>query len=153
MNENDKTIASLPWLREAAELCRSGSPLDMTAEPAGYRASAFLDRHLHIGIPWCGVFVAHCLRKTLPGIPVPRYHMRARPWSSWGHASAPRPGAVFWHYFRGSPFGHVGFYWAGEADSIQILSGNRRDRISITRYPRDRIVACRWPVGAEEPGY
>lgn len=144
---HDEQTDDVPWLHEAQDLCRSGSPLDMTAEPPLYRAWAFADRHLHLGIPWCGIFVAHCLRKTIPGIHVPRFHMRARPWSRWGHATTPRPGAVvvFWRYFRRSPFGHVGFYWAEDADEIHVLSGNQSDRMKISKYPKDRMIACRWP--------
>lgn len=150
MELHDEYTDVVPWLREAQDLHRAGSPLDMTAEPPLYRASAFIDRHLHVGLPWCGIFVAHCLQKTMPGISLPRRHMRARPWSTWGQATTPRSGAVmvFWHCFRRSPFGHVGFYCGEDADGIHVLSGNQHDRITITNYPRNRIIACRWPSEA-----
>ena len=150
MDQDDDFTAGAPWLREAVRLHRSGGPLDMRSEPALYRAMACVDKHFHVGIPWCGAFVAHCLRETLPEIQVPRGHVRARPWTRWGRATTPLPGAVmtFWHYYRSSPFGHVGFYWAEDADSIHVLGGNQRDRISITRYAKDRVIACRWPEGA-----
>lgn len=137
-----------PWLREAASLHRSGDPLDLGSEPALYRAMAFADRYLHVGFPWCGAFVAHCLRKTLPEVQVPNGHLRARPWTRWGRATTPRPGAIisFWRFHPLSPFGHVGFYWSEDADYVHVLGGNQRDdRITITRYPKDRITGCRWP--------
>lgn len=152
MKNPDELSVGPPWLREAIDLYRSGNPLDMRAEPAPHRAIAYLDRHLHIGAPWCGIFVAHCLRKTLPGTKIPRGHMRARPWMSWGRATTPQLGAVmvFWHYFRGSPFGHVGFYWGEDEDNIHVLGGNQHDLITTTRYSKSRLIGCRWPEGEKE---
>lgn len=136
-----------PWLREARFLLDSGSPLDMHCEAVPYRVISLLDRHLHIGAPWCGIFVAHCLRKTMPAVTIPARHMRARPWARWGYPTWPRYGAVtvLWHYHPRSPFGHVGFCLAEDEDEIDVLGGNQRDRIAIGRYPKNRVLACRWP--------
>ena len=152
MTDQPQDLADAPpWLREAIGLYRSGDPLDMGSEPALYRAMAFVDQHLHVGVPWCGALVAHCLRKTLPDVPVPRGHLRARPWTRWGRATTPRPGAImtFWRYHPSSPFGHVGFYWDEDADSVHVLGGNQHDRITITPYSKDRVITCRWPESVD----
>lgn len=148
IDQHEIPTNSLPWLREATRLLRSGDPWDMQTEAAIYRAMAFADKHLHIGVPWCGAFVAHCLRKALPEVKIPRGHLRARPWTRWGRATSPRPGAImaFWRLHPSSPLGHVGFYWAEDAQSIHVLGGNQRDRIAITPYPKERVIACRWPA-------
>ena len=56
---------------------------------------------------------------------------------------------TFWRYHRSLPFGHVGFYWAEDTSNVHVLGGNQRDRIAI-RYPKDGVIACRWPEGEDD---
>ena len=120
----------------------------------GVRRVGWLDRHVPLSIPWCGVFVAHCLRSALPDVPLPPRHARARPWEDWGQPVEPQVGAVvvFWHYHRRLPFGHVAFYRAEDDAAFHVLGGNQKDRILVQRYPKVRLVACRWPAGVDPPG-
>ncbi|GGI84228.1 hypothetical protein GCM10007973_20940 [Polymorphobacter multimanifer] len=61
--------------------------------------------------PWCGLFVAHCLRVALPEEKLPAAPLVARRWSRFGVECDPQPGAVlvFWRGSRSGWSGHVGF--------------------------------------------
>jgi uncharacterized protein (TIGR02594 family) len=113
-----------------------------------------VDRWSPLSVAWCGVFVAHCLEATLDGIEKPFAHHRARPWLDWGEPAEPQLGAllIFWHLHPKSPFGHVGFYWAEDAENYHVLGGNQRDTIEIQRYPKTRLIGCRWPPGVPQVG-
>src|SRR5205085_935277 len=58
-------------------------------------------------IPWCGLFVAHCIAATLPEERLPSSPLLARSWTKFGSKSKPVQGAVlvFW---RGSPSSSTG---------------------------------------------
>jgi uncharacterized protein (TIGR02594 family) len=142
-----------PWLAEAERLLRRQTPRGLSRADR-LRWIGWIDRRLPVSLPWCGLFVAHCLRTALPGIEMPRPRFRARPWEAWGEHCAPQIGAVmvFWHYHRRAPFGHVGFYWAEDRDSFHILGGNQRNRVTVEAWPKSRLTACRWPAGQPRPG-
>ena len=99
-------------------------------------------------IPWCGLFVAHCVGSQLPSEPLPTNPLGARNWSKFGtKCDVPQLGSimVFW---RGSPDGwqgHVGFYWAEDSTCYQILGGNQSNSVSISRLHKDRLIEARWP--------
>lgn len=144
----------MPWLVEARRLLVTRGPVGLGSARRTLRLLAALDSRLPLGLPWCGLFAGHCFRTACPGITLPRFHARARPWLRWGAPAEPQVGAllVLWHYWRGGPFGHVGFYWAEDEDAFHVLGGNQRDRITIQRYPKDRLLAIRWPEGVPRPG-
>ena len=135
-------------MAEAERLLRAQTPRGLSRRDR-LRWIGWVDRRLPLSLPWCGLFVAHCLRVAIPDVPVPPVRVRARPWEGWGEPCAPQIGAimVFWHYHPRAPLGHVGFYWAEDREAFHILGGNQRDRVLIQRYPKDRLTACRWPAG------
>ena len=139
-------------MAEAERLLRRQRPKGLSARDR-VRWIGWVDRRLPVSLPWCGVFVAHCLQTALPGIEVPHPRYRARPWEAWGEPCAPQPGAVmvFWHYHPRAPFGHVGFCRGEGRDVFHILGGNQRDRVTVDAYPKDRLTACRWPAGVPQP--
>jgi uncharacterized protein (TIGR02594 family) len=145
--------STLPWLHEAwAVMHGGGTP---RAGRARMQLAGAIDRATAmLSLPWCGAFVGHCVKAALPEQVLPPWHYRARPWLRWGRAERPQLGAVlvFWHYRRAGILGHVGFYWAEDADGYHVLSGNQRDRILIQRYPKHRLLSCRWPAGRAAPG-
>ena len=105
-------------------------------------------------IPWCGLFVAHCVGSQLPTEPLPVNPLGARNWGRAGIACAvPQPGAimVFWRKSPASGLGHVAFYVGEDANSYHVLGGNQGDAVSVTRMARDRFVAARWPATARPP--
>ena len=147
--------AQAPWLAEAAGLA-AGNP-----EPPGMwngrrrlRLVEALDHATPLKPAWCGIFADHCLSSALPDHEPPWCFPRARPWRRWGRPSAPRRGAilVFWLVARWSPFGHVGFLWDEDETDFHVLGGNQRDRIGLDRFPKSRLLDCRWPETGVETG-
>lgn len=132
-----------PWLREAVAMRdgATGGGRDVV------RRAQAVDRAAPVNLPWCGLFVAHCIRRTRPDLDLPFVQVRARPWLSVGAPTAPRLGAVlvFWIGAPWSPFGHVGFYWGEDDEDFQVIGGNQRDAILVQRWPKARLLDARWP--------
>lgn len=96
--------------------------------------------------PWCGVFVAHCMREA--GLPVPKYWMRARAWSDYGanlRATHVAPGAILVFARKGG--GHVGFYVGEDETFYHVLGGNQSNMVNVMRIAKARCIAIRWPRG------
>lgn len=97
-------------------------------------------------VPWCGVFVAFCLRED--DIAPAAIAVRATSWMTWGQALRPErlaPGAIL--VFERPAGGHVGFYVGEDATAYHVLGGNQGDAVTIARVAKDRCVAQRWPLG------
>ena len=103
-------------------------------------------------VAWCAAFCGACFERA--GIRSTRSLM-ARSYLAWGVTlDTPRMGAVA-IFSRGSDptLGHVGF-WLGEADGdVVVLGGNQGDAVTVSRYPKSRLLALRWPAadGASLP--
>jgi uncharacterized protein (TIGR02594 family) len=99
-------------------------------------------------IPWCGLFVSHCLLNN--GIDGPKNPLSALAWADWGEdvaLSDREAGCVLVFTRQGG--GHVGFYVGEDADgsALHVLGGNQSDAVTITRISTDRLHAVRWPTG------
>jgi uncharacterized protein (TIGR02594 family) len=94
-------------------------------------------------IPWCGLFVGHCVRAA--GFPVDQDALSALSWSDYGQPCHPCVGAIM--VFKRSGGGHVGFYVGEDKDAFHILGGNQSDMVCISRIDKARHVATRWPNG------
>jgi len=101
--------------------------------------------------PWCGAFVAICLREA--GLPIIAHWYRARAWAEWGVATTPRVGALL--VFGRDGGGHVGWY-LGQAlrpvDGRTILcfrvrGGNQSNMVCDAWIPAGRLIGSRWPAG------
>ena len=98
-------------------------------------------------VPWCAAFTGACLARAGE---VASGSLLARSYLDWGTSiDEPRPGAVT-VLSRGEPWaGHVGF-WIGETDgSVVLLGGNQSDAVTVTRFPKSRLLGFRWP--GDEP--
>lgn len=98
-------------------------------------------------IPWCGLFVGHCVASVVPEEPLPDNILGARKWSNYGKQCDPVIGSilVFW---RGSPSGwqgHVGFYYAEDSTAYHVLGGNQSNGVNVARISKDRLLTARWP--------
>ncbi|MDW9508348.1 TIGR02594 family protein [Sinorhizobium meliloti] len=104
-------------------------------------------------IPWCGLFVGHCIASTLDREALPTNVLGARAWASFGIKTKPTPGAVmvFWRKSRQSGFGHVGFYAGEDEEAYRILGGNQSDSVSLAWVSKDRFLAARWPATVPAP--
>lgn len=105
-------------------------------------------------IPWCGLFVAHCVSATLHSEPLPNNPLGARQWLKFGVPCEPSPGAVlvFWRVSRAGGKGHVGFYAGEDENGYNVLGGNQRDTVSLARIAKDRLLGTRWPTTAPFTG-
>ncbi len=143
-----------PWLVEAARLYDGEGDEDLATSRGIIRLVEKIDTGTFIDIPWCGLFVGHCIATAFPEHPVRCTRIRARPWLRFGESVEPQLGAilVFWLRWPSSPFGHVGFYWGEDDDHYHVLGGNQRDRILLERFPKARLIGTRWPPGVAAPG-
>lgn len=100
-------------------------------------------------IPWCGAFVATCLKRVLPDTVLPVNPLGARNWMSYGEPSHGHIGAVavFWRVRPSDWRGHVAFAVGQDATTIHVLGGNQSDAVTVTRMPRDRLLGYTWPAG------
>lgn len=99
-------------------------------------------------IPWCGLFVAHCIGSALNEEPLPVSPLSARSWLKFGAPTTGQAGAVavFW---RGAPTGwqgHVAFYLGEDKEAYHVLGGNQSDAVNVARIAKDRLLAFRWPA-------
>lgn len=139
-----------PWLRQAGKLLGTRERAGAADNPAILAwARALGLTYAGDNVPWCGLFVAHCLASALPGMALPATPLWARSWARFGAAVPPLPGAimVFWRGRRGAGGGHVGFHAGESADAYRILGGNQSDGVSLAWLGKDRLLAARWPPG------
>lgn len=142
----------LVWLDEARRL-------QGTREVSGPKSNpVILDWASSLGIPyqgddipWCGLFVAHCVGSSLPGEALPTNPLGARNWERFGVHCTPSEGAVlvFWRESKASGKGHVAFYIGEDDQAFHVLGGNQSDAVNIARVAKSRLVDSRWPKTAQ----
>ena len=101
--------------------------------------------------PWCGAFVAHCMREA--DLSLPQHWMRAKAWADWGanlRASHVAPGAVLVFARQGG--GHVGFYVGEDPSFYYVLGGNQANAVNVMKLAKARCIAIRWPRGVPVTG-
>lgn len=103
-------------------------------------------------IPWCGLFVSHCIGATLPEESLPNNPLGARSWLKFGIECEPALGAVivFWRESRNGGKGHVGFYNGEDAQAYHVLGGNQSNAVNVTRVGKDRFLGTRRPASMPE---
>jgi len=93
-------------------------------------------------IPWCGSFIAMCMR--ISGIEPPKLAERALSWLSFGKSSnGPKIGAVAVKGRRGG--GHVGIVVSIDGNYLYVLGGNQGDEVNIRKYRIDAFIDFRIP--------
>ncbi len=147
---------TLVWFQEARRLMGTREKPGAGSNPEILDwASAQGIRYAGDDIPWCGLFVGHCITATLDKEPTPTNVLGARAWSSFGLKTQPTLGAVmvFWRKSLASGLGHVGFYAGQNEDgsAYRILGGNQSDSVSLAWIRSDRLVGARWPSTVPPP--
>lgn len=101
-------------------------------------------------VPWCGVFVANCLREA--DIMPPKEWMRATEYLSMlVKLDRPAYGCIVVFTRKGG--GHVGFVVGRDkAGNLMVLGGNQGDAVNIKPFARDRVAGFRWPSRLPDPG-
>jgi uncharacterized protein (TIGR02594 family) len=144
-----ETATPLVWFEEARHL------MGLQEDTGPGSNKVILDWAKDLGIdykdddiPWCGLFVAHCVGSTLPGEALPGNPLGARNWEKFGAKCEPQLGAVlvFWRDGKNSGKGHVGFYNGEDAGAYQVLGGNQSNSVSIARVGKDRFLGARQPA-------
>ena len=145
--------AAFPWLEQALAMRRDGvDPLGSIRDLQIWMLRE-LSRSVPVNVAWCGLVVGTALHRAGIADRAPFPEVRARPWLGFGQACEPQMGAimVFWTIHPCSPFGHVGFCVGQDAGAYHILGGNQYDSIDIARWPRKRLLDCRWPLHGPAP--
>lgn len=94
--------------------------------------------------PWCGLAMAAWIAITLPKESLPANPLGALNWRKFGvPLEEPALGAIL--VFKRTGGGHVGEYAGEDATHLHVLGANQNNSVSITRIPKERLVAVRWP--------
>jgi len=141
---------AIPWFQEARRLMGIKERVGPGSEPkiiewARSAGIAYNDDD----IPWCGLFVAHCISSTLGDESLPSNPLGARNWQRFGAPCDAGLGAilVFWRERQDGFKGHVGLYAGEDKDgAFQVLGGNQSNSVSLARISRNRLLGARWPA-------
>lgn len=137
---------NLPWLQTAKNYIglkeTPGSGDNPTIMQWAKDQSKWI-RDIYTGddIPWCGLFVAECMKSN--DIEVPKNPLSALEWLTVGTKCEPCYGCVMVFVRPGG--GHVGFYISEDSSTYHILGGNQSDQVNITMISKDRFKGARWP--------
>ncbi|GAB4352157.1 MAG: hypothetical protein Kow0026_09600 [Oricola sp.] len=146
---SDKGIPpDLPWMIEAGRLAGIREEPGPASNPTIMNWAKALDlSYASDEVPWCGLFVGHCVASQLPEEPLPAGLLGARSWLGFGHTVAPQFGAVlvFWRGSKDDWRGHVGFCFAQDDTHYHVLGGNQSNKVNVSRFPRKRLLDARWP--------
>lgn len=150
-----ETPATMPWLQTAFELMGTREIPGKGSNEAilGWARDLEIVSYNDDDIPWCGLFVAHCVGSQLPEESLPNNPLGARAWERFGQKTTPQLGAVmvFWRGSKTSGLGHVGFYWAEDEEAYHILGGNQSNAVTVTRLAKSRFLQARWPATVPAP--
>jgi len=142
---------AMPWLEEARRLKGTKELAGKGSNPEILDWARQLDLwYPNDEIPWCGLFVAHCVGATLPDEPLPSNPLGARNWATFGNACDIIDGAIasFWRGSKSGWLGHVGIVTGQTKSTIEIIGGNQSNMVSIIQMPKERLLATRWPKTA-----
>ena len=144
----------MPWYQEALRLIgtREIAGPDSNRVILDFADTINLD-YKDDDIPWCGLFVAHCLGAMLGSEPLPANPLGARNWLGFGEECEPQLGAVlvFWRGKKAGWQGHVGFYHGEDKQHFHVLGGNQSNAVNVMKIERKRLLSARWPLTAGQP--
>lgn len=132
-----KIAYALNGTKEFAGSANSPTILGWAKKIGGWIASFYKED----SIPWCGLFVAHCMKEA--GFPVKQDALSALGWAKYERSCEPCLGAIM--VFKRPGGGHVGFYVGEDHEAYHILGGNQKDMVSVARVEKGRHVDTRWP--------
>lgn len=144
----------MPWFEEAKRLIGTKEIAGPKSNEVimGFAEGIDFD-YANDDIPWCGLFVGHCVGSTLGGEPLPANPLGARNWMQFGEACEPQLGAilVFWREKKSGFKGHVGFYHGEDAKDFHVLGGNQSNAVNVMKVDRGRLLGGRWPLTGGPP--
>lgn len=130
------------WLRIALKEVGTKEISGPQHEPRVIFYHSFTGQYSTDEIPWCGSFVAMCMR--ISGVTPPKTAERALSWIDFGKSSdGPKVGSVAVKKRRGG--GHVGIVVAVEGEYVYILGGNQNDEVNIRMEKASNYIDFRYP--------
>lgn len=140
------------WLAEARSLLGTREVRGSGNNPAIMKWAKDLDLwYSGDDIPWCGLFVAHCMAAAGMTDPRPSNPLGARNWLHYGVPVPfyPEGGiAVFWRTHRTESWhGHVSIITGHNETHIRCIGGNQSDNVTEAWFPKDRLLGVRGPTG------
>lgn len=141
-------VSDPAWIKTAKELLGTkeeyGSKNNLTivswAKKIGGWVASFYKQD---SIPWCGLFVAHCVQSA--GLKPPPDMLAAIAWNKFGKKlDKPKYGCI--SVFRwASGNHHVAFIVAEDKNKYYALGGNQSDAVNIQGYPKGAAIGFRFP--------
>lgn len=139
----------VPWIKTAREL------ISQKEIPGSKSNSVILEWARQIGgwiakfyknddIPWCGLFVGHCLNAN--GFKVPPDMLLAPAWKKYGKKlDRPMYGCIaVFRWTNGRQ--HVGYIIAEDKNYYYTLGGNQSNQVKISPYAKGTVTAAVWPI-------
>ncbi|KMW56988.1 Cell wall-associated hydrolases (invasion-associated proteins) [Candidatus Rhodobacter oscarellae] len=136
---------ALPWMAHAADVRGLHEARNYSRLRSWFDKSvSWIDPR---DVPWCGAFVATCLRHWDSDIAIPENPLGARNWGKFGQPCKPQFGAIltFWRGSKSGWKGHVGFYHGEDATHFHVLGGNQSNAVTVSRIAKSRLLTARWP--------
>lgn len=102
-------------------------------------------------VPWCGLFVGHCVSVGAPEEPQDFNRLGARQWLQFGEECGPKLGAicVLWRTHKTKSWnGHVFFVTGISENAVRGIGGNQSDSVREDWFSKGRVLGYRRPVGA-----
>lgn len=145
---------SLPWIIEAKRY------IDLKEGPGKSNNKIILgwaediggwvaDFYIGDDIPWCGLFIAMCVRNALPDEPLPNNPLGAGQYVKFGRKlEKPVYGAL--GVFKRPGGHHTGWIVGEDSGVFRVLGGNQSDSVRISLVSKDRLLTdgIRWPSTA-----
>lgn len=146
-DENPTGSKWIPWLYTAKSLMGTK---EISGSKSNWRIMSWAKNiggwvtsyYTNDDIPWCGLFVDHCLRANNIELYLSN-PLSAREWLNFGFKVEPCRGAIM--VFSRSGGGHVGFYVSEDSSYYHILGGNQSNTVNVTKIAKDRFLGARWP--------
>jgi uncharacterized protein (TIGR02594 family) len=139
------------WLAEARSLMGTREVAGSANNPEIMRWARNLDQwYTGDDVPWCGLFVAHCMSVGAPDEPQDFNRLGARAWLEYGVESEAFTGAiaVFWRTHRTRSWnGHVAILTGQSDTAYRVIGGNQSDNVTETWISKDRLLGFRAPEG------
>lgn len=147
----DPRVGEPAWLTEARTLLGTREVAGSGNNPTIMGWADNLDQwYPGDDVPWCGLFVAHCMAAGAPDEPQSFNRLGARNWLEYGEPCGPELGAVavFWRTHKTNSWnGHVAICTGVSDTAIRMIGGNQSDNVTETWISRDRLLGFRKPKG------
>lgn len=141
-----------PWLIEARSLLGTRETSGAASNPVIMDWARNLEQwYSGDDVPWCGLFVAHCMAAGAPDEPQAFNRLGARNWLEYGQEAEAELGAVvvFWRTHKTKSWnGHVAFLTGQSDTALRVVGGNQSDNVTETWIARDRLLGFRKPMGS-----